>query len=197
LGKKLGQAIGLLALATIVLVACSSAHGQSGQVSNNTSAAGRALAARVIPAPYGYTVDTTPGAIGQITPALFATFGGSGSPSTNGFVAGYKGNYVSADTGEGISVTLLQFANESAAISYLNKTANKTLSFAAATYKPYPAIPGATEVDGTKAYAGGYDHGVVMTHGPFYAQLVYVTTAPSATPIEFKEWAEAQYNLLK
>ena len=167
--------------------ACSSGGG------SGSARAARKLAAKIIPAPTGYLVDTTPGAIGPVTPALFAQFGGVGSPRTTGFVIGYKGNYVNDATGEGISVTLLQFASANAAAAYLSQTASKTLAFAAATYKPYAEIPGATEADGTKAYGGEYAHGIVMVRGSYYALLVYVNEQSGPAPVEINRWAQSQY----
>lgn len=159
----------------------------------SSSAVAKQLARKIILAPPGYYVDTTPGSFGQISPTLFQHYGGGGARAKSTFVAGYKGNYVNSSTGEGISITLLEFRSVADATAYLGDTATQTLSFAAATYSPYPAVPGATEVDGTKPYNGDYDHGIVMSRGKYYAQLVYVINQPASAPSELKLWAEAQY----
>jgi hypothetical protein len=181
---------GAVLVLVMVLVACSgcsSTHQTSDQ-------AGSQLANQVIEAPYGYQADSTTGASGVISPAVFDRYGGFGSPAKVGFVAGFKQSYVDYDTEEGIAVTLLEFRSPAAATTYLDDTAPKTLSYAAATHKPFESIPGAIEVDGTKAYAGNYTHGVVMAKGKFYVQLVYATAGPSQTPTEFTSWAKAQYS---
>jgi hypothetical protein len=185
---KAGIPAVVVVLCLLGISGCSSGH-------TSTLAAGSRLAARIIPAPYGYTVDTTPGADGAISSEVFDRFGGLGSPSKVGFLAGFKQNYVDDDTEEGIAVTLLEFRSAAAAATYLKVTAPTTLSYAAATHKPFPELPGAIEVDGTKPYGGDYAHGVVMTHGKFYVQLVYATAEPSTPPVEFVSWAKAQYQL--
>jgi hypothetical protein len=187
--RRLTAASGAL-LAGCVLLAASCSSGPK-QLS------GTQLAAKVIPAPYGYQVDGTKNASGYITPDVFDQFGGFGSPSKVGFVAGFKQNYVDYDSEEGISVTVLEFQSRNSATSYLSETANDTLSFASATHKPFHQIPGAVEADGTKPYGGEYSHGVVMTAGRFYIQLVYVTSEPATPPIEFANWAKAQYQMLE
>jgi hypothetical protein len=173
-------------LAVAMVTACGAGNIDSGP-------AAKKLAARIINAPRGYTIDTTPGANGQINRSLFATFAGIDNATKADFVAGFKGNYINIDTQEGISVEILQFKSSAAASAYLRATATKTLSFAAATYSPYPDIPGATRVEGTRAYAGAYDHAVVMVRGKLYSLFVYATNGPSQEPIEFPGWVEAQY----
>lgn len=163
---------------------------------NSSSAEFKKLAGKVMVAPFGYKLDPTPGAVGQITPALFDRYGGDTSPVRAGFVAGFKANYVDESTGEGISVTILQFKSPATARRYLAETAPQTLSYAAATHAPYPPIPGAVAVDGTKPYAGEYSHGVLMVRGDFYAQVVYVNVSDLPAPIELKSWAVAQYDRL-
>lgn len=162
----------------------------------SSSAEFKKLASKVMVAPFGYKLDPTPGAVGQITPALFDRYGGDTSPVRAAFVAGFKANYVDESTGEGISVTILQFKSPTTASRYLVETAPQTLSYAAATHTPYPSIPGAIAVDGTKPYAGEYAHGVLMVRGDFYAQVVYVNVSDLPAPIELKSWAVAQYDRL-
>lgn len=181
-------ALGAAAAITTSLLALSGCGSGS-----KSSAVARDLAARVIPAPDGYLLDTTPGANGQISPALFARFGGASSAARGSFVAGFKANYVDETTGEGLSVTILDFSSPSAASAYLKQTQYQTLSFAAATYTAYSPIPGATEADGTKVYAGEYSHGVVMSRGRYYAQVVYVNLMPGPPPFEMRLWTKAQY----
>lgn len=177
--------LAMAVLVGIVFGACSSGP--------DSSAAAKKLVSKIIKAPTGYQLDSTPGAVGQISPALFARFGSDPHPSSSGYVAGFKANYINQDTAEGLSITILQFSSTAEANAYLSRTAPTTLSFAAATHQPYPAIPGATEVDGTKAYDGEWDHGVVMARGRYYAQLVYVIADQAPAPLELKRWALAQY----
>ena len=172
----------------ILLAACGGGNGSSTTFRN--------LAGKVIVAPFGYRLDPTPGAVGQITRAIFDRYGGDSSPVRAAFVAGFKANYVDDSTGEGIAVTILQFKSRSAASRYLSETAPQTLIYAAATHSPYEPIPGAIAVDGTKAYAGEYAHGILMARGTFYAQLIYVNVSNLPAPIELKSWALAQYNRL-
>lgn len=185
-GRRVAAAV---AIATLI-GACGSA------TSKSSPAVGRKLASRVIQAPSGYSIDTTPGANGQITAAFFAQFGGFKSPSDSGFVAGFKGNYVNNNTGEGISVTILQFKSSAAAHAYLNATGKKTLSFAAPTYAAFQPIPGAIRADATKVYAGDFDHAVAMARGNYYALFLYATTAPAPAPVEFRAWVDTQYSRL-
>lgn len=161
----------------------------------STSDVSKKLASKVLVAPFGYRLDPTPGAVGQITPALFAQYGGDAS-SRAAFAGGFKANYVHEATGEGISVTILQFRSAASASRYLAETAPQTLSYAGATHAAYAPIPGAVAVDGTRAYAGEYAHGVLMVRGVFYAQLVYVNVLDVPAPIELKSWAVAQYDRL-
>ena len=87
-------------------------------------------------------------------------------------------------------VTVLEFSSPKGASNYLKETGSKTLSYAAATYKPFVQVPGAIEADGTKDYAGDYSHGVVAATKDFYFQLVYANALPSPVPIEFYTWAK-------
>jgi hypothetical protein len=187
--KKLGVGILAMLAAATTVAACSSSH-------QGSLLRAPQLVDKIIPAPYGYTVDSTPGANGGITPAVFAQYGGGGSATKLGFVAGFKANYVNSQTQEGIIVTLLEFSSVKRANAYLKQTATKTLSFASATYKPFGALPGATEADGTKVYGGEYPHAVVDAINNYYFQVDYVTAAPATPPIEFPRWVEAQWALL-
>ncbi len=188
--RKLGAGT-LALLSSLALFAGCSSHKPTAQQ------AGEQLSGRVMAAPSGYSVDTTPGATGAISPEVFDKFGGVGTPSKIGFIAGFKQNYINSGTQEGIDVTILEFRSARDAGTYFNQTAPKTLSFAAATVKPYGPVPGAMEADGTRSYDGEYAHAVVMTNGKFYGQLAYFTTAPAPTPIEFTGWAKVQYTKLQ
>jgi hypothetical protein len=189
--RKFGGAMAALLSCLAVVSGCGSDHKLSAQQ------AGEQLASRVIAAPYGYSVDSTPAATGSISPAVFDQFGGFGTPSKVGFVAGFKQDFVDYSTEEGIDVTVLEFRSAPDAAAYFKATATKTLSFAAATDKPYQSVPGAIEADGTKSYSGEYAHAVVMTNGKWYAQLAYFTAAPAPTPIEFSGWVKTQYLKLR
>lgn len=179
----------VLLVVGMLLAACNGGNGSSTTFKN--------LASKVIVAPFGYKLDPTPGAVGQITRAIFDRYGGDSSPVRAAFVAGFKANYVDDSTGEGIAVTILQFKSPAAASRYLAETAPQTLSYAAATHSPYQPIPGAVAVDGTKPYAGEYAHGILMARGSFYAQVIYVNVSDLSAPIELKSWAVAQYNRLR
>jgi hypothetical protein len=147
-------------------------------------------------APASFYADTTPGANGQITPALFSTFGGVKLSSNAGFVAGFKGNYVNTSSTEGISITIIEFKSAAAAATYFRGTANQALSYTAPRYSAYPNISGAVLIDGTRPYGGDYDHGVVMTRGKYYTLFVYATIAPASVPVEFPYWVRTQYSHL-
>jgi hypothetical protein len=185
----------LLLMAPVAFGACSSS---APKVLNTKQAlaAGNQLATRVIPAPYGYSPDTTAGATGTMTAAVFDQAGGSEPAAKAGFVVGYKQNYINADTSEGISVTLIQFSSPADATSYFQATAPRTLSFAAATSTPFAQVPGAIAYAGTKEYGGEYAHGVAMTNGKYYALVVYANVLPGSPPIELYNWAKGQYQLL-
>lgn len=186
---KMGAAAFGVLFLMLLMSSCSSSGGRAFTSSQ--------LASKIISAPYGYQVDPTQGASGTISPALFAQFGGYGSAAKVGFVAGFKQNYVDYDTEEGIAVTVLEFHSTGAASAYLSVTAPQTLSFAAATHKPFGSIRGSVEADGTKPNGGVYSHAVVMVNRKFYIQLVYFTAQPSPAPIEFTGWANAQYHMLQ
>lgn len=179
------------AMVTAGLSACGSSHPSSTTV-------GGQLAARVLPPPDGYQLDSSSSdEAGTITPAVFDQFGGIGSPTRSGFVAGYRQNYVDYSTEEGLSITLLEFSSASDAATYLRRTAPETLSAAAPTRKPFSLIPEAVEVDGTKGYGGDYSHAMLMSKGPVYAQFVYATSGPEPLPTEFYTWSRVQYSLLR
>ncbi|HUJ65239.1 MAG TPA: hypothetical protein VLX59_06865 [Acidimicrobiales bacterium] len=155
------------------------------------------LATKIIPAPSGFAVDPTQGASGQLTPDLFSQYGGVGSASTAGFVAGFKQNYVNDGTEEGIAVTVLEFSSKAKASDYFKATAYKTLSFAAPTYSPVQKLAGAVEASGTRTYDGNYVHGVADATGRFYFQVVYENPNTATVPVEFPIWADAQWELLQ
>jgi hypothetical protein len=180
----------MAALAGIGLI---SGCGSSGQ----KTLTGSQLTAKIIPAPDGFAVDTTPGESGQLTTQLFSQFGGGEAASTGGFVAGFKQNYVNTGTEEGLSVTLLEFSSSAKASAYYKSTEYKTLSFAAPTYGPLPKLAGAVEATGTKQYNGNYVRGMADSTGRFYFQMVYADPNSSAVPVEFPIWAAAQWELLQ
>lgn len=178
------------ALAAVCLVgACNSGHA-------NTAPPSAALRNRIIPPPHNYALDETPGAVGLMDAKVFSQYGGAEASSKAGFVAGYRMGYINPATNEGISVTVVQFHSAADATAYMQSTIPETLNLAAATHAPYPAVPGAVAVDGTKEYAGAYQHGVVMTRGDYYALIVYVVSAPSSVPVEFKSWVGDEYKRL-
>jgi hypothetical protein len=183
-------------LVTLTAFAGCGASGPKVLNTNQAIAAGNQLAKRVIPPPYGYSADTTTGATGTMTAAVFDQAGGAGSALKSGFVVGYKQNYVDVQTEEGISDTLIQFSSPADATAYFKNTAPETLRYAAATHAPDSQIPGAVSYSGTKEYGGEYAHGVAMTSGKLYALLVYANAQPGTPPIELSEWAKTQYELL-
>ncbi len=187
----------LLALSALGACGSGSSSAQKPLVGQAALAAGDQLAHRVIPAPYGYTVDSTAGATGTIDADVFNQAGGIGSAAKVGFVVGFRQNYVDDSTSEGVTVTVLQFSSSKAATAYLKATAPKTLSFAAATKSAYPQIPGAFAFAGQKAYSGDYDHAIAMAGADYYALLVYANAYPGAAPTEINLWAKTQYLLLK
>ena len=71
----------LMMVVAVTIVACGTSHQAVAKLT------GAQLATRVLPAPFGYTLDSTPDSSGTITPAVFAYFGGASSPSALGFVA--------------------------------------------------------------------------------------------------------------
>ena len=157
----------------------------------------RQLTTRILPAPYGFKVDPTPNASGAITPALFDQFGGSRSPSTSGFVAGFKQNYVNPGTHEALIVTVIEFKTSADATAYFAQTRPSTLRYAGATLKAFHAIPGAYTATGTKAYNHGYYHAIVGTSNNFYYQIAYAAPEPTSAPVELGTWAGLEYTVLK
>jgi hypothetical protein len=184
---------GLAAASTLVLFVLAS--GCSSPGSAHLSAA--QLTTKIIPAPSGFEIDTTPGTSGQMSPEQFSQYGGDGPASKAGFVAGFKQNYVNTDTQEGISVTVLEFSSKSKAASYFKTTEYRTLSLAAPTYKPSAKLKGAIEASGTKPYGGNYVHGVADSAGDYYFQVVYADPYTADVPFEFSVWADIQWQLLQ
>lgn len=196
-------------LAAAVAGCTSGGHGPSasgapttaGRTTSTTITAAERLGSTLLPLiikePFDYEVAPTAGATGTITPAAFGKVGGDRSAAQSGYVTGYRQNYVSSETGEGISITILKFRSRSQASAYLNATANDTLALVDPKIHPFVQIPGATELDGTKAYQGQYESGVVMSHNEYYASVVYVTAQPVTLPMEFYDWAKVQYENLK
>ena len=155
------------------------------------------LTTKIIPAPPGFQVDTTPGENGQMSPEQFSQYGADGTASKAGFEAGFKQNYINSGTEEGISLTLLEFSSKAKATSYFKSTEYKTLSLAAPTYAPVSKLAGALEASGTKTYGGNYVHGIADSTGRFYFQIVYADPNTADVPFEFTSWAEAQWELLQ
>jgi len=180
---------------TKALAAVGVALGVAACGSSNVSR-GEQLVKRIIPPPQGFTYYPSAGATGSISPAVFSQFGGEGSASKVQFLAGFRQNYANDQTLEGLTISVLEFSSTAAASSYFADTAHEALSYSAPKYRPYPAINGAVEVDGTKPYAGEYIHGVVMTRDRFCAIVVYVADGPGSPPIELSEWSRVQYELL-
>ena len=158
------------------------------------AAAGGKLLPLIIKPPFEYAVDAEAGATGTITPAAFSRLGGVGSAAGAGYVTGYKKTYVNDSTGEGLVITVMKFTSPARAAGYFEQTRTETMSVVAPAAKPFVQVPGAVELDGTRAFQGEYEHGVVMVHGPYYASVVYVATvAMSELPMEFYDWAKVQY----
>jgi hypothetical protein len=189
----LGGAV-LIFLVALAAAACDSGHKLPNAPALLTA---RQLTTRILPAPYGYEIDPTPHASGAITRALFDQFGGVRSPSKLGFVAGFKQNYVNSDTDEGLIVTVIEFRSSRDASAYFAQTRPSTLSFAGATLKPFPRIPGAFAAEGAKPYNHGYYHAIVDTANNFYFQVAYATPEPSSAPVELGRWADLEYTVLK
>ena len=100
-------------------------------------------------------------------------------------------------TGEGLIVTVMEFKSSKDASAYFAQTRPSTLSYAGATLKPFPRIPGAFAAEGTKPYNHGYYHAIVDTANNFYFQIAYATPEPSSAPIELGSWAGLEYTVLK
>jgi hypothetical protein len=188
---KLGRAV------LIVLVALATAACDSGHKTGPSLLTVHQLTTRILPAPYGYEIDPTPNASGAITQALFNQYGGAGSPSKLGFVAGFKQSYVNPGPDEALIVTVIEFKSSSDASAYFAQTRPNTLSYAAATLKPFPRVPGAFEAEGTKPYNHGYYHAIVDTASNFYFQIAYATPERSSAPVELGSWAGLEYTVLK
>ena len=182
-------------MAALLLAAALVATGCSSSGTPRLSAA--QLTTKIIPAPPGFQVDTTPGENGQMSPEQFSQYGADGTASKAGFVAGFKQNYINSGTEEGISLTLLEFSSKSKADDYLKVTRYKTLSLASPTYAPVAKLRGATEASGTKTFGGNYVHGIVDSTGKFYFQIVYADPNTAEVPLEFVGWAQAQWQLLQ
>ena len=160
---------------------------------NPEAVIGSRLLPLIIRRPFGYKVDPTAGATGTITPAAFSRLGGTGSAAQAGYVTGYRQNYVDDQTGEGLTVTVMKFSSAARAASYLGSTAHRTMTGVAPAVKSFIQVPGAFELDGTRPFDGEYEHGVVLSHGSYYASIVYVTLQPVTLPMEFYDWAKVQY----
>ncbi|MGA3216545.1 MAG: hypothetical protein ABSD97_12760 [Acidimicrobiales bacterium] len=183
-----------MCLVALAAAACSSGHTLPTAPAVFTA---RQLTDRILPAPNGYEVDPTPHSSGAITQALFDQYGGVRSPSKLGFVAGFKQNYLNPGTDEGLIVTVIEFKSSKYATTYFAETRPNTLSYAGATLKPFPRIPGALAAEGTKPYNHGYYHAIVGTANNFYFQVAYATPEPSSAPVELGQWADLQYTVLK
>jgi hypothetical protein len=183
------------AVALTTVAACdSSSHSANPK---DPLAVDRILVRRIIKPPTtNYALDTDPGAEGAITPDVFAQYAGGETATKAGYQAGYRINYENPATNEALSITLMQFRSPHDAQAYQQRTAPQTLNLAAATHTPYSAIPGAVAVNGTQAYQGDYQHGVIMTRGDYYCLFVYIVSEQSPTPVEYPGWVSEQYRLL-
>lgn len=195
--RALTLALGAAALAA----GCGSSHrsapatsdpSKAGRTTSTTvspvAAAGSKLRSLLIKPPDGYAADTAAGTSGSISIAQ-----AGGSKLAKGFQSGYLQTYTNATTGEAILVTIMKFDTGATAGAFFQATATHTLTVVAPKSKPFTEIPGAVELDGTKADRGYYEHGVVMDKGSYYASVVYATTNDGALPIEFYDWTKVQY----
>jgi len=163
-------------------------------------AKGRALAAKVIRAPFGYVDATTKGLSGAITPEVFSSYGGATGADQAAFVAGFKQTYVTdpraslvdPSVSEGIAVTLIEFSSPTAATNYFKEVERTTLSYAKPSYSTFAKLPGATRIDGTQAYNGGWFHAVEWVKGSTYALLAYANVVKSPAPLELTAWVLQQ-----
>ena len=184
----------LVFLVALTATACSSGHAL---VTAPPLLTAHQLTTRILPAPNGYQIDPTPHASGVMSRALFDEFGGVRSPSKLGFVTGFRQSYLNPSTEEALIVTVIEFKASRDASTYFAQTSPSTLSYAAATIKPFRSVPGAFEAEGTKPYNHGYYHAIFDTANNFYFQVAYATPAPAAAPIELGSWAGLEYRVLK
>jgi hypothetical protein len=155
--------------------------------------AGENLLPLIIQAPEGFQEDQTSGATGAVSPQVFTAYGGDRNAAEEGFVAGYKENYVDEVNPDAVVLTLFEFGTAAAATAYFSHTAPKTLSFARPSITPFKFIPGAISVVGTKPYGGNWQSGVVFATDRYYASVFWVQTAPGTAPVQLTTWSKAQW----
>ena len=183
----------LMVVVAMAAAACSS----GGKPDSPTLLTVHQLTTKILPAPNGYQVDSTPHASGGMTQALFDQFGGARSPSKLGFVVGFRQSYLNPGTDEALFVTVIEFKSSRGASAYFAQTRPSTLSYAGATIAPFHRVPGAFEAAGTKPYNHGYYHAIFDTANNFYFQIAYASPEPSSAPVELGVWAGLQYTVLK
>jgi hypothetical protein len=155
--------------------------------------AGNALLGLIIQAPEGFTADSTSGATGAVTPQVFTQYGGADSAAKEGFVAGYKQNYVDEENPDGLAITVFEFRSPANASSYFKQTEPKTLSLSAPTITSYPQIPGAISAAGTKAYGGEWADGIAYAIKQYYVSVFWVQQSQGPPPVELETWSKAQW----
>jgi hypothetical protein len=128
---------------------------------------------------------------GLITPAAFDQREGADTAPEFGFLGGYEAAFDSNSSDVSIDIQLFRFS--SAQMAGLYETPVLAVSAVPEDELPrqsaFPAIPGATVIDGTKASSGFYNHEVVATKGPVLMLINYA--GPTAT--DLVAWAEQQY----
>jgi hypothetical protein len=202
--KRLAPAVVGALGASLLLAGCGGIHRpQAASTTSTTSTtssaaeiAGTNLLPLIIQAPEGFSPDQTSGATGAVSPQVFTAYGGAAAAAQDGFVAGYKENYVDQVDPDGVAVTLFKFATAVDAAAYFSSTASKTLSFSHPTITPFNLIPGAVSVVGTKAYAGDWQSAIVFATEQYYVSVVWVQTGPGPPPVQLRTWSKAQWLLL-
>lgn len=195
--KEVVQATLAAILAVAVVTACSDPPSPAAVARSELAADGK-IGHLVIPPPNGYSPDTRPSASGGISPAVFSQAGGDGPANKTGYVAGFKETYVSAQTQEGLVITIFEFSSAKAATNYLQRTAPLTLRAAQGKQTPFSPIAGAIAIDGRKSYGGEWSHAVIANKGKFYMSLLYANGAGAGSaPVEFYNWAKLQWLLIK
>jgi hypothetical protein len=136
------------------------------------SAGARALGAKIVPAPAGFTIFQQSGVQnGPLTATGFDSFVSSpGAAAQLHYMAGYQTNYGDMSSGGVINVSLLEFASAQDAANF---AAGFSLDGVRAAADP--AIPGAEIYDSTSATSGSYQHGVIATRNNLVMAVDYAS----------------------
>ena len=120
-----------------------------------------------------------------------------GLAARSGFVAGYDVTFDTVDTSESVETSLLKFGSAAEATGFVNVLIKASAYGQLPRQQPYAEIPGAVEIDGTRATTDGFfDDVVIAQKGPMLMVIDYSNDRRSALPRPITTLITRQYTNL-